>query len=79
MAEGGYDFENPTFDRDDYNNDDDINDRLPMVPDEDIQRIALNQSGSIEDLRGELRESALAGQKKGLRKYFMMKQEPDTI
>ena len=41
MAEGGYDFENPTFDRADYD-DDDIYDRLPMVQDEDTQRIILN-------------------------------------
>ena len=37
MAEGGFDeFENPAFDRDDYDDDidDDIDDRLPMVPDE---------------------------------------------
>ena len=36
MAEGD-EFENPTFDEDDY--DDDIDDRLPMVPDETDQRI----------------------------------------
>ena len=50
MAEGGFDFENPTFDRDDYD-DDDIDDRLPMVPDEDTQQIALNQSDHIAELR----------------------------
>ena len=40
MAEGD-EFENPTFDEDDY--DDDIDDRLPMVPNETDQRILLNQ------------------------------------
>ena len=43
MAEGGFDFENPTFDKDDY--DKDIDDILPMVPDETDQRIISNQSG----------------------------------
>ena len=61
MAEGD-EFENPTFDEDDY--DDDIDDRLPMVPDETDQRILLNQSGAIDDLRGELRKSAVEAQKK---------------
>ena len=68
MAEG-FDFENPIFDRDDYD-DDDIDDRLPMVPDEDTQRITLNQSGHIADLRGQLRETALEGQKKQPVKTF---------
>ena len=68
MAES-FDFENSTFDRDDYD-DDDIDDRLSMVPDEDIQRITLNQSGHIADLRGQLRETALEGQKKQLVKTF---------
>ena len=50
MAEGGFDeFENPAFDRD-------IDDRLPMVPDEVYQRIISNQNDSIADLRGELRQ-----------------------
>ena len=66
MAEG-FDFENPTFD-DDY--DDDIDDRLPMVPDEDDQRIILNPSGAIDDLRGELRKTAVEAQKKRLVKTF---------
>ena len=67
MAEGD-EFENPTFDEDDY--DDDIDDRLPMVPDETDQRILLNQSGAIDDLRGELRRSAVEAQKKRLVKTF---------
>ena len=66
MAEG-FDFENPTFD-DDYN--DAIGDRLPMVPDEDDQRIILNPSGAIYDLRGELRQTAVEAQKKRLVKTF---------
>ena len=67
MAEGD-EFENPTFDEDDY--DDDIEDRLPMVPNETDQRILLNQSGAIDDLRGELRKSAVEAQKKRLVKTF---------
>ena len=70
MAEGD-EFENPTFDEDDY--DDDIDDRLPMVPNETYQRILLNQSWAIDDLRGELRKSAVEAQKKDLLKHFMMK------
>ena len=31
----GYDFENPTFDEDNY---DDIDDRLPMVPNEVVKQ-----------------------------------------
>ena len=61
MAEGD-EFENPTFDEDDY--DDDIDDRLPMVPNETDQRILLNQSGAIDDLRGELRKLLLKPRKK---------------
>ena len=64
-------FENPTFDKDDY--DDDIDDRLPMVPNETDQRILLNQSGAIDYLRGELRKTAAEAQKKDLLKHFMMK------
>ena len=67
MAEGD-EFENPTFDEDDY--DDDIDDRLPMVPNETDQRILLNQSGAIDDLRGELRKSAVEARKKRLVKTF---------
>ena len=67
MAEGD-EFENPTFNEDDY--DDDIDDRLPMVPNETDQRILLNQSGAIDDLRGELRKSAVEAQKKRLVKTF---------
>ena len=44
----GYNFENPAFDEDDYY---DIDDRLLMVPDETDQRVILNQSGAIDDLR----------------------------
>ena len=44
MAEGD-EFEYPTFDEDDY--DDDIVDRLPMVPPETDQRSLLNQSGQL--------------------------------
>ena len=44
---GGYDFGNPEFDRDDYDDDGDIDDKLPMMPDDDTQRIALNQSCHI--------------------------------
>ena len=61
MAEGRFDeFENPAFDRDDYD-DDDIDDRLPMVPDDVDQRIISNQNDSIADLRGQLRQNALHG------------------
>ena len=63
----GNNFENPTFDVYDY---DDIDDRLPMVPDESDQQIILNQSGAIDDLRGELRKSAVEAQKKRLDKTF---------
>ena len=70
MAEGD-EFENPTFDEDDY--DDDIDDRLPMVPNETDQRILLNQSGAIDDLKGELRKTAVEAQKNDLLKHFMMK------
>ena len=41
-----------------------------MVPDETVQRIILNQSGAIDDLRGELRQSAVKAQKKRLVKTF---------
>ena len=52
MAEGGYDFENPEFDGEDYyDNNGDINDKLPMVPGDDIQRFTLNQSSHIVDFR----------------------------
>ena len=69
MAEGGYDFENPEFDRD-YYDDDDIDDKLPMVPEESTQTIISNQSKTLEDLRGELRESALKDRKRKLIKIF---------
>ena len=63
----GYDFENQTFDEDDN---DDIDDRLPMVPDKTDQRIILNQNEAIDDLRGELRKTAVEAQKKRLVKTF---------
>ena len=71
MAEG-YEFENPTFNEDYY---DGIDDKLPMVPNETDQRIILNQSGTIDDLRGELRKSAVEAQKKRLVKTFYDKIE----
>ena len=71
MAEDGYDFENPEFDRDDYDDDiDDLDDKLPLVPDEPTQRIISNQSKTLKDLRGELRESGLEDQKQRLVKTF---------
>ena len=70
MAEGD-EFENPTFDEDDY--DDDIDDRLPMVPNETDQRILLNQSGAIDDLRVNSENLQLKPRKKDLLKHFMMK------
>ena len=72
MAEGGFDeFENPAFDRDDYDyDDDDIDDILPLVPDDVDQRIISNQNDSIADLRGQLRQNALDGQKQRLVKIF---------
>ena len=70
MAEGGFDeFENTAFDRDDYD-DDDIDDRLPMVPTDVDQRIISNQNDSIADLRGQVRQNALDGQKQKLVKIF---------
>ena len=69
MAEGGFDeFENPAFDKDDY--DDDIDERMPMVPDDVNQRIISNQNDSIADLRGQLRQNALDSQKQKLVKIF---------
>ena len=40
-------FENPAFDKDDY--DDDIDERMPMVPDDVDQRIISNQNDSIAE------------------------------
>ena len=69
MAEGGFDeFENLAFDKDDY--DDDIDERMPMVTDDVDQRIISNQNDSIADLRGQLRQNALDGQKQKLVKIF---------
>ena len=74
MAEGEYDFEDLEFDRDDYDDDiDDLDDKLPMIPGEPTQRIAANQSQTVEYLRGELRESGLKDQKQRLVKTFMAK------
>ena len=71
MAEGGYDFENQEFKRDDYDNGiDALDDKIPMVSDEPTQRIALYQSKTPEDLRRELRESCLNDQKQRLVKTF---------
>ena len=70
MTEGGYDFD---FDADDIYDDDgtdDIDERLPMVPTEVDQRIISNQNDSIADLRGQLRQNALDGQKQNLVKIF---------
>ena len=44
-----------------------------MLPDDDVQRIILNQSDQISDLRGQLRESAIQGQKERLVKRTMRK------
>ena len=49
---------------------DDLDDKLPMVPDEPTQRMALNQSQTPKDLRGELRKSCLKDQKQRLVKTF---------
>ena len=70
MAEGD-EFDNPTFDEDDY--DDDIDDRLPMVPNETDQRVLLNQSGAIDDLRVNSESLQLKPRKNHLLKHFMMK------
>ena len=71
MAEGEYDFENPEFDRDHYDDDiDDLDDKLRMVQDEPTQRIAANQSQAVENLRGELKESCIKDQKRRLVKTF---------
>lgn len=60
MDEGVYHFDNTTYDPDD------IDDKLPLVPDEPIQRSILNQSNHITELRGELRETTLESYKKNL-------------
>lgn len=60
MAEG-YNSENPTSWRECYaERADDIHDRLP---DDADQGIILNRSSSLADLRGQIRKSALQGQK----------------
>ena len=64
MAEDGYDFGSPEFDRDDY--DGDIDDKLPMVPDDDTQRIASNQSCHIIILGGNSESLLLKVRNKGL-------------
>ena len=70
MAEGGYEFENPEFDRDDYDDDDGIGDNLQMVPDEEVQRILAPSGKSIEQLRGDLRGQELEARKKRIVRYF---------
>ena len=71
MAKGGFKFENSEFDPefDDYDYDD-INDILPMVPNDDVQRIIVDQSDQISDLRGQLRQTDFQGQKERLVKAF---------
>ena len=64
MAEGGMDYDNPTFDRDD------IDDNYPMVPDEPVQRHIDEFNDSIDKLRGEVRQSELEQQKQRLVKLF---------
>ena len=75
MAEG-YDFDNPTFDKDDYDNDyardesyedEDLND---LTPDLEFQRHILNQSTHLENLIGSDKEQALLAQQKLLVKEF---------
>ena len=61
-------YENPAFDKDDY--DDDIDERMPLVPDDVDQRIISNQNDSIADLRGQLKQNALDSQKQKLVKIF---------
>ena len=71
MAEGGYDFDNSEFYRDDSDDDGDIDDKLRMVSDDDTQWVAvINQRSHIAHLRGQLRESSLEGQKQRLVKTF---------
>ena len=65
MAEGGYDFDNPTFDKDDY--DEDLND---LTPDGEFQRTILNQSTHIDTLVGNDKEPALYAQQKLIVKEF---------
>ena len=67
MAEGGYDFDNPTFDKDDYDDDDNLND---LTPDGEFQRTILNQSTHIDTLVGNDKEQALYAQQKLLVKEF---------
>ena len=69
MAEGGYDLD---YDADDIYDDDtdDIDERMPKVPDDADKMIISNQNDSIADLRGQLRQNALDGQKQNLVKIF---------
>ena len=68
MAEGGYDFD---FDADDIHDEiDDTDDRLPMVSADINQRIISNQSDTLADLRGQLRQDSLQTQKRNLVKTF---------
>ena len=67
MAEGGYDFDNPTFDKDDYDDDEDLN---GLTPDGEFQRTILNQSTHIDTLVGNDKEQALYTQQKLIVKEF---------
>ena len=80
MAEGYY-FDNPTFDKDDYDNDyardesyedEDLND---LTPDLEFQRHILNQSTHLENLIGSDKEQALLAQQKLLVKEFYKEKE----
>ena len=73
MAEGGFDeFENPTFDRDDY--DDDGIDRdeaeTSFTDEAQFQRTPKNQFDAIKDLTGVERENQLKEVGKSLIKTF---------
>lgn len=58
MAEGGYDFDNHVYDHEITDND------LPVISAEPVQHDILNNSKNIEQLRGELKQSALEDQNK---------------
>ena len=70
MAEGGYDLDYDADDIYDDDDTDDIDERMPMVPDDADKIIISNQNDSIADLRGQLRQNALDGQKQKLVKIF---------
>ena len=65
-----YDFDNPTFDKDDYEDDDDLND---LTPDEEFQRSILNRNTHNENLIGDDKDQALNAQQKLLVKEFYNK------